>query len=195
MSFRSNREILQEKANSENATDLDILKAALYESQEQYNTLARAVLNRLEAVEQSVRQSNDLAYINIDSAVKESVNGITGQIQATTKKAVADIEKYENRLKEAMDKKQESDTRDIIIFLGGSLVVCFLGTIFQKLSRVSITTMDSWKLSITAFISYCKDKKSPWQRIRFWFRSTRGLFVLFAIVCDSKQIKYFCGFT
>lgn len=126
MSFRSNREILQEKANSENATDLDILKAALYESQEQYNTLARAVLNRLEAVEQSVRQSNDLAYINIDSAVKESVNGITGQIQATTQKAVADIEQYEARLKEAMAKKQENDTKEVIIVLGAFAVICFV---------------------------------------------------------------------
>lgn len=126
MSFRSNREILQEKANSENATDLDILKAALYESQEQYNTLARAVLNRLEAVEQSVRQSNDLAYINIDSAVKESVNGITGQIQATTQKAVADIEQYEARLKEAMAKQQKNDTREVIIVLGAFAVICFV---------------------------------------------------------------------
>ena len=126
MSFRSNREILQEKANSENATDLDILKAALYESQEQYNTLARAVLNRLEAVEQSVRQSNDLAYINIDSAVKESVNGITGQIQATTQKAVADIEQDEARLKEAMSKKQENDTKEVIIVLGAFAVICFV---------------------------------------------------------------------
>ena len=88
MSLMSKSDALKAKAQQEGANELDLMRAALVESQERYNKQAAEIAlmlqkydKRIEALEKAVRDSNEQRSINILSALERATTTIMGPVE------------------------------------------------------------------------------------------------------------------
>lgn len=88
MSLMSKSDALKAKAQQEGANELDLMRAALVESQERYNKQAAEIAlmlqkydKRIEALEKAVRDSNEQRSINILSALEKATTAIMGPVE------------------------------------------------------------------------------------------------------------------
>ena len=103
---------LNEKANAENATEADILKAALSNNYEQYKELSERLIEemqntmsdfdcRLKAIENAIMQSNREKDINITSALQNASEAIIGQMRGKFGELDKAIDQRITKLKDA----------------------------------------------------------------------------------------------
>lgn len=125
MSLRSKMQILDDNANSENATDSDILKAALVETQDKYNQLSAKLTMDMEALKATVERSNREKDINIQSAMKNASEAILSDLKGVVDSYKAEVEQATERLQAATKKKDDNEKKEIAIFLAGVFGVVF----------------------------------------------------------------------
>lgn len=125
MSLRSKMQILDDNANSENATDSDILKAALVETQDKYNQLSAKLTMDMEALKAAVERSNREKDINIQSAMKNASEAIMSDLKGVVDSYKAEVEQATERLQAATKKKDDNEKKEIAIFLAGVFGVVF----------------------------------------------------------------------
>lgn len=125
MSLRSKMQILDEKANAENATDSDILKAALVETQNKYNQLSAKLTMDMETLKAAVERSNREKDINIQSAMKNASEAILSDLKGVVDSYKAEVEQATERLQAATKKKDDNEKKEIAIFLAGVFGVVF----------------------------------------------------------------------
>ena len=125
MSLRSKMQILDDNANSENATDSDILKAALVETQDKYNQLSAKLTTDMEALKAAVERSNREKDINIQSAMKNASEAILSDLKGVVDSYKAEVEQATERLQAATKKKDDNDKKEMVMFLGGVFGVVF----------------------------------------------------------------------
>ena len=125
MSLRSKMQILDDNANSENATDSDILKAALVETQDKYNQLSAKLTMDMEALKAAVERSNREKDINIQSAMKNASEAILSDLKGVVDSYKAEVEQATERLQAATKKKDDNDKKEMVMFLGGVFGVVF----------------------------------------------------------------------
>ena len=125
MSLRSKMQILDDNANSENATDSDILKAALVETQDKYNQLSAKLTMDMEALKAAVERSNREKDINIQSAMKNASEAILSDLKGVVDSYKAEVEQATERLQAATKKKDDNEKKEMIIFLAGVFGVVF----------------------------------------------------------------------
>lgn len=125
MSLRSKMQILDDNANSENATDSDILKEALVETQDKYNQLSAKLTMDMEALKATVERSNREKDINIQSAMKNASEAILSDLKGVVDSYKAEVEQATERLQAATKKKDDNEKKEIAIFLAGVFGVVF----------------------------------------------------------------------
>ena len=125
MSLRSKMQILDDNANSENATDSDILKAALVETQDKYNQLSAKLTMDMEALKAAVERSNREKDMNIQSAMKNASEAILSDLKGVVDSYKAEVEQATERLQAATKKKDDNEKKEIAIFLAGVFGVVF----------------------------------------------------------------------
>lgn len=118
-------QILDDNANSENATDSDILKAALVETQDKYNQLSAKLTMDMEALKAAVERSNREKDINIQSAMKNASEAILSDLKGVVDSYKAEVEQATERLQAATKKKDDNEKKEIAIFLAGVFGVVF----------------------------------------------------------------------
>lgn len=123
MSLRSKMQILDDNANSENATDSDILKAALVETQDKYNQLSAKLTMDMEALKAAVERSNREKDINIQSAMKNASEAILSDLKGVVDSYKAEVEQATERLQAATKKKDDNEKKEIAIFLAGVFAI------------------------------------------------------------------------
>ena len=104
MSLMSKSDALKAKAQQEGANELDLMRAALVESQERYNKQAAEITlmlqkydKRIEALEKAVRDSNEQRSINILSALEKASMAIMEPMEGKTSELMNTIEEAGKR--------------------------------------------------------------------------------------------------
>lgn len=104
MSLMSKSDALKAKAQQEGANELDLMRAALVESQERYNKQAAEIAlmlqkydKRIEALEKAVRDSNEQRSINILSALEKASTAIMEPMEGKTSELMNTIEEAGKR--------------------------------------------------------------------------------------------------
>ena len=129
---------LNEKANTENASENDILKAALANNQEQYRELSERLIaemqenmdkfdTRLKAIETAVTQSNREKDINIVSALESASERVIGQMRGKLGEFDTAINKSIQHLKDAQIDAKNSDTKLLAIIFAVFVLAFSLG--------------------------------------------------------------------
>ena len=83
MSLMSKVDTLKAKAQQDGANELDLMRAALVESQERYNQQAAQIAlmlqkydKRIYALEKAVERSNEQKHLNIQSALETASQAV-----------------------------------------------------------------------------------------------------------------------
>lgn len=117
---------LNRKANEENASETDILKAALANNQEQYRELSERLIaemqenmanfdTRLKAIEAAITQSNKEKDINITSALQNASETIIGQMKGKFGELDTAINKSIKHLQDAQIDAKNTDIKLLAI--------------------------------------------------------------------------------
>lgn len=121
MALKSRKEILNEAANAEGASNEAILMAALNESQEEYKKLSgRLILafesydRRIEALEAAVRASNTEKAQNYTEALRNASDEVLGDIQGELEALKGEVQKTVSSLQVARAKKEKESTLENI---------------------------------------------------------------------------------
>ena len=103
---KSNLEILKEKANAEGATEVDILRSALADSQERYNDQADNIAKKLDEydkrvqkLEQAVEQSNKQKTVDVSKALEDAADKIFQPMKEKSEDLLKTIKQAEDRAK------------------------------------------------------------------------------------------------
>ena len=132
MSIRSRKQILDEAANAEGASNEAILMAALNESQEEYKRLSDKLLlafesydKRIEALEAAVRASNEQRGIDVQLALKNAAEAILGDVRGKAGEYIAAVEVATAKLQTAKTEKARDDRWETIkgVFLAFAVIV------------------------------------------------------------------------
>ena len=104
MSLMSKVDALKAKATQDGANELDLMRAALVESQERYNQQAAQISlqlekqnKRIEALERAVERSNEQKSINIQSALEKATEAVMEPIKGKSAALMATIDEAEKR--------------------------------------------------------------------------------------------------
>ena len=104
MSLMSKSDALRAKAQQEGASELDLMRAALVESQERYNKQAAEIAlmlqkydKRIEALEKAVKESNEQRSINILSALEKATEAIMEPMRGKSAELIATIDEAGKR--------------------------------------------------------------------------------------------------
>ena len=135
---KSNLEILKEKANAEGATEADILRSALADSQERYNKQADNIAKkldeydkRIQKLEKSIEQSNKQKTVDVSKALEDAAKTVLQNIQDKVTGYSKEIEKATDKLRVAREEKSADDEREGITFiakiLGGLVIASTIG--------------------------------------------------------------------
>ena len=135
---KSNLEILKEKANAEGATEADILRSALADSQERYNKQADNIAEkldeydkRIQKLEKSIEQSNKQKTVDVSKALEDAAKTVLEEMQSKVTGYSEEIEKATDKLRVAREEKSADDEREGITFiakiLGGLVIVSTIG--------------------------------------------------------------------
>lgn len=121
MALKSRKEILNEAANAEGASNEAILMAALNESQEEYKKLSGKLLlafesydKRIEALEAAVRASNTEKVQNYTEALKNASDEVLGDVQGELEALKGEVQKTVSSLQVARAKKEKESTLENI---------------------------------------------------------------------------------
>ena len=114
----SNLEILKEKANVEGATEVDVLRAALAESQERYNEQVDNIAERLQKLEKSIEQSNKQKTVDVSKALEDAAKAVLEKMQDKVTDYSKEIERKTEKLRVAKEKKSADDEREGITLVG-----------------------------------------------------------------------------
>ena len=121
MALKSRKEILNEAANAEGASNEAILMAALNESQEEYKKLSGKLLlafesydKRIEALEAAVRASNKEKVQNYTEALKNASDEVLGDVQGELEALKGEVQKTVSSLQVARAKKEKESTLENI---------------------------------------------------------------------------------
>jgi len=135
---KSNLEILKEKANAEGATEVDILRSALADSQERYNKQADNIAKkldeydkRIQKLEKSIEQSNKQKTVDVSKALEDAAKTVLQNIQDKVTDYSKEIERKTEKLRVAKEEKSADDEREGITFiakiLGGLVIASAVG--------------------------------------------------------------------
>ncbi len=104
MSLMSKVDALKAKATQDGANELDLMRAALVESQERYNQQAAQISlqlekqnKRIEALERAVERSNEQKSINIQSALEKATEAVMEPMKGKSAELMATIDEAEKR--------------------------------------------------------------------------------------------------
>ena len=121
MALKSRKEILNEAANAEGASNEAVLMAALNESQEEYKRLSGKLLlafesydRRIEALEAAVRASNTEKVQNYTEALKNASDEVLGDVQGELEALKGEVQKTVSSLQVARAKKEKESTLENI---------------------------------------------------------------------------------
>ena len=145
MSLMSKQEALNARTERDGATELDLMRAALVESQERYNQQAAQISlmlqrydKRIEALERAVEQSNEKRHINLQSALKGASEAILEDMKGKVDTYGAEIEKNIAQLREANQeatKKEASDDRRTEVMIFGTIfATAFVGALLALIA-------------------------------------------------------------
>ena len=130
MALKSRKDILNEEATVEGASNEAILMAALNESQEEYKRLSGKLLlafesydKRIETLEAAVRTSNTEKAQNYTEALKTASETILGDIQGKLGTLKGEVQETVSSLQGARKKKDSNDIKEMVVFLAGMFVV------------------------------------------------------------------------
>lgn len=121
MALKSRKEILNEAATAEGASNEAVLMAALNESQEEYKRLSGKLLlafesydKRIEALEAAVRASNTEKAQNYTEALRNASDEVLGDIQGELEALKGEVQKTVSSLQVARAKKEKESTLENI---------------------------------------------------------------------------------
>lgn len=130
MALKSRKEILNEAATAEGASNEAVLMAALNESQEEYKRLSGKLLlafesydKRIEALEAAVRASNAEKAQNYTEALKNASDEVLGDVQGELEALKGEVQETVSSLQVAKKKSDNNEKKEIAIFLVGVFVV------------------------------------------------------------------------
>ena len=130
MSLMSKVDTLKAKAQQNGANELDLMRAALVESQERYNQQAAQIAlmlqkydKRIYALEKAVERSNEQKHLNIQSALETASQAVLEPIQSKSAAVIQELDEAEARMLKAKKDKERNDNRELISFLGTLFVV------------------------------------------------------------------------
>ena len=130
MSLMSKVDTLKAKAQQDGANELDLMRAALVESQERYNQQAAQIAlmlqkydKRIYALEKAVERSNEQKHLNIQEALETASQAVLEPIQSKSATVIQELDEAEARMLKAKKDKDRSDNRELISFLGALFVV------------------------------------------------------------------------
>lgn len=139
MSLMTKVDALKAKAEQDGANELDLMRAALVESQERYNQQAAQISlmlqrydKRIEALERAVEQSNKQKHINMQTALEKAAQAVLGPIRSKSADVIAELDKAEKKMlkaKQAADRSERDETIRIGAFLFG---IFFVATLFSS---------------------------------------------------------------
>ena len=125
MSIRSKREILNDNANAEGASNEAILMAALNESQEQYKKFSAAMLmemkrynTRIGVLEAAVKASNEQKGINIQAALQNAADTVLGGVQGKVDAINAKAEQALSTLQKVEKQKDKDEFAENVKMFG-----------------------------------------------------------------------------
>lgn len=123
MSLMSKQEALNARTERDGATELDLMRAALVESQERYNQQAAQISlmlqrydKRIEALEKAVEQANLQKSINVSEALRGASETILRDLKGKIDSYAAEIDSNIAKLRETQQKvtqKKKSDDRRV----------------------------------------------------------------------------------
>lgn len=130
MSLMSKVDTLKAKAQQDGANELDLMRAALVESQERYNQQAAKITlmlqkydKRIEALEAAVEASNRQKAINIQSAMNTASEAVLSNLKENIDRYKLEVDKATADLKTATKKKEKNETLEMIQFFGGVIAI------------------------------------------------------------------------
>ena len=116
MSLMSKREALRAKAQQEGAAEVDVLRAALLESQERYNEQAANIAltlskyeKRIEALEGAVSASNKQRAVDVSAALEKAAGEILEGVGGKVAGYAAEVEAATDRFRIVKEEKAQSD--------------------------------------------------------------------------------------
>lgn len=130
MSLMTKVDALKAKAEQDGANELDLMRAALVESQERYNQQAAQIAlllekqnRRIEALERAVEQSNAQRQVNISAALEKASDALLQPMKAKIDTYIAEVDEATAKFQAAKDEKEENDRWEnikwgTIFFLG-----------------------------------------------------------------------------
>lgn len=130
MSLMNKVDALKAKAEQDGANELDLMRAALVESQERYNQQAAKISlllekqnQRIEALERAVELSNKQKHLNIQAALETASQTVLKPIQSKSADVIQELDKAEARMLKAKKEADSSLLHEDIRFLGSLFVV------------------------------------------------------------------------
>ena len=138
MSLMSKVDALKAKAEQDGANELDLMRAALVESQERYNQQAAQISlmlqrydKRIEALEKAVEQSNEQKSINVSTALKRASETILRDLKSKVDSYGTEIENNITKMKdiqqEATQQEKSTEREIFAIIVASVLVAAFVG--------------------------------------------------------------------
>ena len=130
MSLMTKVDALKAKAEQDGANELDLMRAALVESQERYDQQAAQISlllekqnKRIEALERAVEQSNEQRQVNISTALKKASDALMEPMKRKIDAYVIEVDKATAKFQAAKNEKEENDSWEnikwgTILFLG-----------------------------------------------------------------------------
>ena len=130
MSLMSKVDALKARTERDGANELDLMRAALVESQERYNQQAAQISlllekqnKRIEALERAVEQSNEQRQVNISTALKKASDALMEPMKRKIDAYVIEVDKATAKFQAAKNEKEENDRWEnikwgTILFLG-----------------------------------------------------------------------------
>lgn len=135
MSLMSKTDVLKIKAHQAEATEIDILKAALLESQERYNKQSKDILlilqryeERIATLEKAVASSNEQKTLDIEVALKNATDKILRQVTERVNMVITSLDEVEEKIKEARQEAENKATDNefkFFIQIFGMLILAF----------------------------------------------------------------------
>ena len=130
MSLMSKVDTLKAKAQQDGANELDLMRAALVESQERYNQQAAQISlmlqrydKRIEALETAVEHSNEQRQVNILTALEKASNALMEPMKGKIDNYIAEVDEATAKFQVAKKEKDENDYWEIVKYLSGAILI------------------------------------------------------------------------
>ena len=145
MSLMSKVDALKAKAEQDGANELDLMRAALVESQERYNQQAEQIAfmiqqqnRRIAKLEKVIEQSNEQKSINVSTALKKASEAILQEMKVKIDSYGAEVNSNIAKLREARQevaqKEKADDRRTEAIIYGSIFATAFVGALIALIS-------------------------------------------------------------